>query len=114
MTYARQSLICLQATPYYHVVARCVRRAWLWGYDEYTGKDYSHRKARVLERPRDLSSVFAIDVCAYAVVPFPRPHSPGSTQTIVCIPPSMTLATAGDGLAGEQIRPSAGKKNSRV
>ena len=28
MGYARKSLISLQDTPYYHVVARCVRRAW--------------------------------------------------------------------------------------
>jgi hypothetical protein len=26
MTYARKSLISLQDTPYYHVVARCVSR----------------------------------------------------------------------------------------
>lgn len=68
MTYARKSLICLNATPYYHVVARCVRRAWLWGFDEYAGRDYSHRKEWVLERLRDLASVFAIDICAYAVM----------------------------------------------
>jgi REP element-mobilizing transposase RayT len=68
MTYPRESLICLQATPYYHVVSRCVRRSWLWGVDEYAGKDYSHRKDWVLERLRELSSVFAIDICAYAVL----------------------------------------------
>src|SRR5690606_7132516 len=68
MTYARKSLVCLQDTPYYHVVARCVRRAWLWGFDEYAGKDYSHRKDWVLERLQQLSHVFSIDVCAYAVM----------------------------------------------
>ena len=68
MTYARKSLISLQETPYYHVVARCVRRAWLWGVDEYAGKDYSHRKTWVLERLEVLSSMFAIDICAYAVM----------------------------------------------
>lgn len=68
MTYARKSLISLQDTPYYHVVARCVRRAWLWGYDEYAGRDYSHRKDWVLERLDEFASIFAIDVCAYAVM----------------------------------------------
>jgi len=45
-----------------------VRRAWLWGVDEYAGKDYSHRKDWVTVRLRDLSSIFAIDVCAYAIM----------------------------------------------
>jgi REP element-mobilizing transposase RayT len=68
MTCARKRLISLQDTPYYHVIARCVRRAWLWGFDEYAGKNYSHRKAWVLERMTQLSSMFAIDICAYAVM----------------------------------------------
>jgi REP element-mobilizing transposase RayT len=68
MTYPRKTLISLQSTPYYHVVARCVRRSWLWGFDKYSGKDYSHRKEWVLERLRELEAIFAIDVCAYAVM----------------------------------------------
>lgn len=68
MGYARKSQISLQETPYYHCVARCVRRCWLWGIDRYSKKDYSHRKEWVIERLRYLSRVFAIDVCAYAVM----------------------------------------------
>ena len=68
MTYARQSLVSLDDTPFYHVVARCVRRAWLWGYDKYAGRDFSHRKAWVLERLMLLTAMFAIDVCAYAIL----------------------------------------------
>ena len=49
-------------------MARCVRRAWLWGYDEYAGKDYSHRKNWVVDRLRELSQLFAINICAYAVM----------------------------------------------
>jgi REP element-mobilizing transposase RayT len=68
MTYARKTLVSLKDTPYYHVVARCVRRAWLWGVDEYAGRDYSHRKHWVIGRLSQLTRVFAIDVCAYAVM----------------------------------------------
>jgi REP element-mobilizing transposase RayT len=38
------------------------------GIDEYAGRDYSHRKAWVLERLEELASIFAIDICAYAVL----------------------------------------------
>jgi REP element-mobilizing transposase RayT len=68
VTYARKSLLSLEDTPYYHVVARCVRRAWLWGFDEYAGKDYSHRKEWVLERLQVLTQIFAIEICAYAIM----------------------------------------------
>ena len=68
MGYARHSLICLNDTPYYHVIARCVRRAWLWGFDEYAVRGYSHRKQWIIDRLQFLSSVFAIDICAYAVM----------------------------------------------
>jgi REP element-mobilizing transposase RayT len=68
MGYPRKLLVCLEDTPYYHVVARCVRRAWLWGYDTYAGKDYSHRKAWVLDRLRQLADIFSIELCAYAIM----------------------------------------------
>jgi REP element-mobilizing transposase RayT len=68
MGYARKHLIALQDTPYYHVVSRCVRRAWLWGRDDFAGRDYSHRKQWVLARLAQLAEVFAIEICAYAVM----------------------------------------------
>lgn len=68
MGYARKSLICLSDTPYYHVIARCVRRSWLCGYDAYAGKDYTHRKRWMTQRLRLLSDIFAVDLCAYAIM----------------------------------------------
>jgi REP element-mobilizing transposase RayT len=68
MGYARKSQVSLKETPYYHCIARCVRRAWLYGYDQYAGKDYSHRKQWVIDRLCELSNLFAIDVCSYAVM----------------------------------------------
>jgi len=64
----RKNLVSLEATPYYHCIGRCVRRAFLWGVDGFSGQDYSHRKAWVVERLAELSQVFAIDICAYAVM----------------------------------------------
>jgi REP element-mobilizing transposase RayT len=68
MGYARKNLVSLQDTPYYHCIGRCVRRAWLWGTDAYSGKDYSHRKQWVIERLEQLCSIFSVEVCAYAVM----------------------------------------------
>jgi len=58
----------VETTPYYHTVSRCVRRAFLCGEDSLTGKNYEHRKQWVLTRLQALSEVFAIDICAYAIM----------------------------------------------
>ncbi|MCJ8305344.1 transposase, partial [Shewanella sp.] len=68
MARARGSLIDLSATPYYHVVSRCVRRAYLCGEDKYSGKNYNHRRQWVLDKIHLLSSIFAIDIAAYAIM----------------------------------------------
>ncbi|MEW8424696.1 MAG: hypothetical protein AB2654_03935 [Candidatus Thiodiazotropha sp.] len=68
MTRARKTLISLEATPYYHCISRCVRRAWLCGADPYTGQSFEHRRPWVLDRMRELVDIFAIDVCAYAIM----------------------------------------------
>lgn len=53
---------------YYHCISRCVRRAFLFGFDRATRKSFDHRKQYILDRIKKLSTVFAIDVCAYAVM----------------------------------------------
>ncbi len=68
MTQARSSLISLQDTAYYHCISRCVRRAYLCGHDDYSGRNFEHRRIWLIERLRLLSQVFAIDICAYAIM----------------------------------------------
>ncbi len=41
MTIARSRQISLADTPYYHVVSRCVRRAFLCGQDDHSGQSYA-------------------------------------------------------------------------
>lgn len=68
MTQARSTQVSLQDTVYYHCISRCVRRAFLCGEDKYSGQNFEHRRVWLVERMRLLSQVFAIDVCAYAIM----------------------------------------------
>ena len=68
MTAARSTKIDLSATPYYHCMTRCVRRTFLCGLDSQSGHDYSHRKGWIVGRMKQLAEVFAIHICAYAIM----------------------------------------------
>ena len=52
----------------YHCVNRCVRRAFLCGFDAATGTSYAHRKDWICDRLETLAAIFAIDVIGYAVL----------------------------------------------
>jgi len=64
----RYAQVSLDATPYYHCIARCVRKAYLCGTDFTTGQSYEHRRQWVEDKLLELGDLFAIDICAYAIM----------------------------------------------
>jgi len=52
----------------FHIVTRCVRRTYLCGFDEHTGRNYDHRKQWLERRLLALADIFAVAIHAYAVM----------------------------------------------
>lgn len=68
MTMARSRYVQEGKVGVYHCFSRCVRRAFLYGYDTRTGRDFTHRKGWLVNRLRQLAGMFAMEVCAYSVM----------------------------------------------
>lgn len=52
----------------YHCFSRCVRRSFLCGEDEYTGKNYDHRKFWIEELLEIAAQGFVIDILSFSVM----------------------------------------------
>jgi len=91
MTTARRQQISLEMTPYYHCVSRCVRRTFLCGYDSQSKRSYEHRRDWIEQRIKELSAIYCINICAYAVmsnhyhvvVHIDKPHAESLTDSEV-------------------------------
>lgn len=67
MTYPRSHLVDPEGGTY-HVCSRCVRRTFLCGVDEFSGRDFSHRRRWIQKRILTLSRIFSVSIYAYAVM----------------------------------------------
>lgn len=68
MTIARKEIVAEGEERAYHCTSRCVRQAYLCGFQALTGRNYDHRKVWVQQRLKFLSGVFAVEVLGYAVM----------------------------------------------
>jgi len=68
MTYPRSHLVSEEEPGFYHVVSRCVRRAYLCGKDRVTGRCFEHRRSWIEDRILELADSFAVSIFSYAVM----------------------------------------------
>ena len=68
MATARSTLVDPTQSGVFHCISRCVRRAFLCGYDHYSGKNFEHRREWIRQRLCQLTEVFAIEVHSYSVM----------------------------------------------
>lgn len=64
----RSVLIDPNEVGVYHCYNRCVRRAYLCGVDQVTGKSHDHRKDWIVERLATLARGFAVEVLDYCTM----------------------------------------------
>ena len=64
----RRDVFDPQTVGIYHCYNRCSQRAFLCGFDPLTNTDFSHRKAWIRDRLKELAAAMAIDVLDYAVL----------------------------------------------
>lgn len=64
----RKQKVSVEATPYYHSVSRCVRRAFLCGHNLPTRENYERHRDWLESKLLELPQIFAIQITAYAIV----------------------------------------------
>jgi len=68
MTTARCKIVRRESPGVYHCTVRCVRRAFLCGFDRSSGRNYEHRRDWVVGRLGALSRIFDVEVYAYCAM----------------------------------------------
>ena len=65
---ARAEVFTPEEIAIVHVINRVVRRCFLMGLDEYTGKNYDHRKRWIEDELQRVAAFFGIDLLCFAIL----------------------------------------------
>ena len=68
MTQPRSEVFNAEEVGVYHCVSRCVRRAYLCGYDSKSGQSFEHRRSWIRDRLTFLVQHFCIELVSYAIM----------------------------------------------
>jgi REP element-mobilizing transposase RayT len=66
--YARKEIFDETVVGVYHCVSRCVRRAFLCGTDDLTGRNFDHRKVWIQDRLEFLAAIFGLDILGFSLL----------------------------------------------
>jgi len=97
MTYARSQIAPPGEFGCFHVVTRCVRRAFLCGSDQLTGKSFDHRRQWIENRIHFLAKSFAVSIYSYAVMS-------NHTHLVLSVDPLAVLGWTDDEVADRWLR----------
>ena len=64
----RSKLVDQELPMHYHLISRCVRRAWLCGNDKPSKKKFDHRKDWLANRLFHLAQYFAVEIDGFAIM----------------------------------------------
>ena len=97
MTTARHRLVDPDEPGFYLCISRCVRRAWLCGFDAPSGRSFEHRRHWVEQRLLELAGLFAVGLYAYAVMS-------NHTHVVLRVDPRAARAWSDDEVASRWVK----------
>ena len=104
MTYPRQLIAPPNEPGYFHVVTRCVRRAYLCGTDKFSGRNFDHRRQWIEDRIFLLAEAFAVSVFSFAVMS-------NHTHVVLHVDPNATLDWSDEQVARRWLAVFPGRLN---
>jgi len=97
MTYARSQIAPPGEFGCFHVVSRCVRRAFLCGSDKFSGRNFDHRRQWIEDRIHFLAESFAVSIYSYAVMS-------NHTHIVLSVDPQAVSEWTDEGITDRWLR----------